>query len=65
LLSEDVEWGFRRDDGVEGTLLHRRQQGRALDELVPRERKQPALRCAAAAVAGAADPLEERGDAAG
>ena len=40
------------------------EQGRALDQLVPRHRIQAALRHATAAVARSADPLQECRDAA-
>ena len=64
LLREDVERQARELDGVERARVHRGEERGALDELVARQREEPALRRAGAAVVGAADPLEERGDAA-
>ena len=52
-------------DGVEATGAHRGEQRGALDQLVAGQRVQAALGRAGAAVVGAADALQERGDAAG
>jgi hypothetical protein len=65
LLGEDVERGLGRHDGIERAFLHCQQESGALDQFVAGQGKEAALRCAAAAVAGAADALEEGGDAAG
>jgi hypothetical protein len=62
LLREDVE-GPRRDrERVERALAHRADEGRALDELVPRQREHSPLRRRAERVARAADALEQRRD---
>ena len=47
---------------VELAATHAVEQRRAFDQLVARQREQPALRRAADGVAGAADPLQEGGD---
>jgi len=62
LLREDVEGRLRRDHAVEITALDRREQRRALDELVPARGVEPALGEATALVAGAPHPLEEGRD---
>ena len=51
-------------DGVEAAGAHRGEQRGALDELVARQRVEAALGRAGAGVVGAADALEEGGDAA-
>ena len=51
-------------DRVEPTRAHRGEQRGALDQLVARQRVEPTLRRAGAGVVGAADALQERGDAA-
>ena len=56
---------MRRHHRVQAPGAHRRKQRAAFDELVTRERVEPAFRCAAAAVARAANALQERRDAAG
>ena len=65
LLDKDVERGDRRLEQVEPALTHGGQQGRALDELVPRGRVQPAGRRAVAVVVGPADALEKGADGPG
>ena len=52
-----------RDDGVELAVRDRPQQRGAFDEVVARDREQPALREALHRVARAADALQERRDA--
>ena len=64
LLGEDVERQRGRVDRVEAAGVHRGEQRGALDELVAGQRVEAPLRRAGAAVVGAADPLQERRDAA-
>ena len=64
LLGDDVEGEVGELDGVEPTGAHRGEQRGALDQLVARQRVEPTLGRAGAAVVRAADALEERGDAA-
>ena len=63
LLRQHVERRVVRDDAVELAATDRSQQRRALDQIVPRRRQQPSLGDAAHRVAGAADALQQRGDA--
>ncbi len=65
LLGEDVERFAGELEGVEPPGAHRGEQRGALDELVAGEGVETTLRRAGARVVGAADPLEEGGDAAG
>ena len=62
LLSDNVEWRHRHDQAVELAAIDAVDQRRAFDEVVIGERKQPALRLAADAMARAADALEESCD---
>ena len=62
LLREHVERRFGNAQRVELAALHAIEQRRAFDELVARQREQPALRHAADMVPGAADALQERCD---
>ncbi len=64
LLGGDVEGETRQLDGVETARPHGHQQRAALDQLVARQREQPSLGRSRPAVVGAADPLQEGGDAA-
>src|SRR5262249_20672739 len=63
LLGEDVERLVGHRDPVELALAHRLDHGGAFDEIVAREREDPPLRHALDRVPGAADALQERGDA--
>ncbi|MDR8952911.1 hypothetical protein FEP76_01388 [Burkholderia multivorans] len=62
LLGEHVERRLRNPQRVEFAAAHAVEQRRAFDELVARQRKQPALRHAADVVSRAADALQERRD---
>ena len=62
LLGEDVEGGDRRTSGVELTPPDRREERRALDELVSGHGVEPPGRRAADVVLGASDPLQPGGD---
>ncbi len=62
LLRQDVERPRRHGRAVEDALADAAQDGRALHELVEREREEPALRDPLQRVAGAAHTLEERRD---
>ena len=64
LLRQDVEGCYRRQHAVEASGAHGAQERRALDQLVAAGREQASLRRGVARVAGAADALEEGGDAA-
>ncbi len=64
LLRGDVERQLGQLDRVEATGVHRGEQRGALDQLVARQRVETPLGRAGAAVVGAADALQERGDAA-
>ena len=64
LLRGDVEREVGELDGVEAPGANRGEERGALDQLVARERVQPPLGGAGAAVVGTAHPLQERGDAA-
>jgi hypothetical protein len=63
LLGEHVERLVGHRDAVELALAHGLDHGRALDEIVAREREDPALRHAMMVCPGAADALQEGGDA--
>ncbi len=65
LLRGDVEREVGELDRVETPGPHRGEERGALDQLVARERVEPSLGRAGAAVVGPAHPLQERGDAAG
>ena len=65
LLGEDVERGHGDLEGVESPRPHGRQEPRALDELVARERVEAAPRRAGTGVVGPTDALEERRDRSG
>ena len=65
LLGEDVEWCVVRHDAIEIAAPDGPEQRGTLDEVVARDRQQPALRCAGHGVAGSAHALEERRDAMG
>ena len=64
LLGQDVQRPFRDDDGVQPPLARAAQQRGALHQLVPGGRVQPPGRRPGAGVVGAADPLQEGGEAA-
>src|SRR5690606_12973248 len=63
LLCQNVERGFERANPVELARADRVQSRHGLDELVPRQREDAALRRARDRVAGAPDTLQERRDA--
>ena len=65
LLREDVERMHRHVQRIELAAPHRVEYRGALDELVPRERKQPSLRGAVHRVAGTPGTLQEGRDGAG
>ena len=65
LLGEDVERRGGRVDAVEAAGVDGADEGGALDELVAGRREEASLGGEAERVAGAADALEEGGDAAG
>ena len=65
LLGEHVERGGQGVDAVEASRVHRADEGGALDELVTGGGEEAAVRAEAEGVAGAADALQEGGDAAG
>ena len=65
LLHEHVQRLLRRVQRVEAPARDRRQQRRALDELVARGGVDDAARNAAEVVVCAAHPLQERGDVVG
>ena len=65
LLREDVERMHRHVQRIELAAPHRVENRGALDQLVPRERKQPPLRGAVHRVAGTPGPLQEGRDGAG
>ena len=64
LLRQHVERRIERDQPIELAPPHRHQQRGALDQVVAGFGKQPALRRAVNGVAGAADALQQRRDAA-
>ena len=64
LLGQHVEGRHRRFEQVEPPLAHRRQEGGAFDELVPRRRVETAGRRAVPVVVRPAHALEERADGA-
>ncbi|MCY1272858.1 hypothetical protein D9M70_214520 [compost metagenome] len=64
LLGQHIQRRMGDDQRIQFVAAHAIEQGRALDQVVPRLREQPPLGRAADAVAGAADPLQEGGDAA-
>ena len=59
LLREDVERLRGHRHPVEFPASHRREERRALDQVIARQRKQSSLRSAAHRVTGAADALQE------
>ena len=65
LLGEDVERGDELDDAVEFAGADGAHEGGAFDQFVAGGREQAALGAEAEGVAGAADALQEDGDAAG
>jgi len=62
LLGEHVQRLFRQDHAVELAGAHRAHGGRALDQLVPRDREQDALWGAAQPVTRTPHPLQQRGE---
>ncbi|MCW0461171.1 hypothetical protein NB717_002239 [Xanthomonas sacchari] len=62
LLGEHVQRRIEHAQRIQFAAAHAIQQGRALDQVVARLRKQARLRRAAHRVAGAAGALQERGD---
>ena len=62
LLRQHVERLLGDREAIELAAAHAVEQRRAFDQLVARQREQPALGRAADRVAGAADPLQEAGD---
>ena len=64
LLRQHVQRRRRHDQRVQLAAPHAIQQRHAFQQFVARRRKQPPLRHTADLVAGAADALQERGDAA-
>ena len=62
LLRQHVERLLRDGQPIELAAAHAVEQRRAFDQVVARQREQPALRHAADRVAGAADALQEAGD---
>ena len=65
LLRQDVERRSGISIASKLPAAHRADQGQRFEQLVARQRKQPALGNLAQRVAGAADALQERGDRAG
>ncbi len=64
LLGEHVERGHAHGDAIDLAATGRPHEGRALDELVAGEGKEPPLGYRAQGVSGAADALESGGDGA-
>ena len=64
LLRQDVQRPFRHDDGVQPARARAAQQRGAFHQLVPGGRVQPPGRRPGPGVVGAADPLQEGGEAA-
>ena len=62
LLRQHVDRRIVLDDGVEVATTDRPQQRRALDEVVPRDRKETSLGKTGNRVAGTADPLQQGGN---
>ena len=65
LLRQHIQMPRRDLQFIQFLASHRVQQRRALQQIIPCQRKQPALGGAAQLMAGATHPLQERGDSAG
>ncbi len=65
LLSQDVEGGYRRMEGIEVAGADSGHEGGAFDELVAGQRIEAPGRCALELVVGPPHPLEEGPDGAG
>ena len=63
LLCQHVERRLVRHDAIELAASHRAQQRRAFDEIVARYGEEPTFRHSCNRVTGAADALQQRGDA--
>src|SRR5262249_10533547 len=62
LLSEGGEGAFGDRQAIELAAAHAVEQRGTLDQLIPRQRKEPAFRGAVDGMAGSADTLQKRRD---